>query len=327
MTSPNVDRIKSLTDKLLFSDGSSVNSRSSDIVINKNKLGFSIDISGVGLDEAEKIRTLTINEIKEREGFEKISIVLTSMRASKKDEKPKLHIEGVKEIIVVAAGKGGVGKSTISALLAHKLKNEGKKVGIIDADIYGPSIPNLFSLNGKPELENSKMLPLENYGIYINSIGFLTAPSASVSWRGPMTSKALYQLLSLTKWTDLDYLIIDTPPGTGDIHLSLLQNYIIDKVIMVSTPQKIAEIDVSRAINLYKKFNVPIAGIIENMSYFIDPTSSKKIKIFAGDSSSKISQEHNIPILAKIAITPKLSVACDSGCDLQEFIQLLPFEL
>ncbi len=327
MTSSNVDRIQTLTDKLLFSDGSSVNSRASDIVINKNNLGFSIDISGINLDEAEKIRALAIDEIKKQENFEKISIVLTSMRASQKDEKPKLHIEGVKEIIVVAAGKGGVGKSTISALLAHKLKNEGKKVGIIDADIYGPSIPNIFNLSGKPELENSKMLPLENYGIYVNSIGFLTDPSASVSWRGPMTSKALYQLLSLTKWTDLDYLIIDTPPGTGDIHLSLLQNYIIDKVIMVSTPQKIAELDVTRAINLYKKFNVPIAGIIENMSHYIDPTSGKEIKIFAGDSSSKVSKEHNIPILAKIAITPKLSVACDAGDDLKGFIQLLPFEL
>jgi len=327
MTSPNIDRIKSLTDKLLFSDGSSVNSRSSDAVINKNNLGFSIDISGINLDEAEKIRALTINEIKIQEGFEKISIVLTSMRASRKDEKPKLHIENVKEIIVVAAGKGGVGKSTISALLAHKLKNEGKKVGIIDADIYGPSIPNIFNLSGKPELEDSKMLPLENYGIYVNSIGFLTDPSASVSWRGPMTSKALYQLLSLTKWPDLDYLIIDTPPGTGDIHLSLLQNYIIDKVIMVSTPQKIAEIDVTRAINLYKKFNVPIAGIIENMSYYIDPSSGKEINIFAGDSSNKISKEHNIPILTKLAITPKLSTACDSGANLKEFISLLSFEI
>ena len=130
MTSSNVDRIQTLTDKLLFSDGSSVNSRASDIVINKNNLGFSIDISGINLDEAEKIRALAIDEIKKQENFEKISIVLTSMRASQKDEKPKLHIEGVKEIIVVAAGKGGVGKSTISALLAHKLKNEGKKVGI-----------------------------------------------------------------------------------------------------------------------------------------------------------------------------------------------------
>ncbi len=327
MASSNAQIIKSLTNKILFPDGSSVDSRSSDIVINKRNLGFSIDITGIKLEEAEKIRESAIKKIREQENFEKISIVLTSSKANQKDEKPKLHIEGVKEIIIVAAGKGGVGKSTISAILAHKLKNEGKKVGIIDADIYGPSIPNIFSLSGRPELEDSKMLPLENYGIYINSIGFLTDPNSSVSWRGPMTSKAVYQLLSLTKWNDLDYLIIDTPPGTGDIHLSLLQNYIIDKVIMVSTPQKISELDVSRSINLYKKFNIPIFGIIENMSHYIDPSTKHEIELFTGDSGNRIAKEHDIPMLAKIAITPELSIACDSGNDLEEFVQLLDFKI
>jgi ATP-binding protein involved in chromosome partitioning len=327
MTSPNTNRIKSITNKLLFSDGSSIDSRASDIVINKNNLGFSIDITDIDIKEAEQMRKVAISELEKQEDYEKISIVLTSSRKNQKDEKPKLHIEGVKEIIVVAAGKGGVGKSTISALLANKLKNEGKKVGIIDADIYGPSIPNIFGLKGKPELDGTKMIPLENYGIYVNSIGFLTDPAASVSWRGPMTSKALYQLLSLTKWDNLDYLIIDTPPGTGDIHLSLLQNYIIDKVIMVATPQKIAELDVSRAINLYKKFNIPIAGIIENMSYYIDQNTGAEIKIFAGNGSSNLAKEHNIPILAKLAILPELSVACDQGGDLKPFINNLDFEL
>lgn len=327
MTSSNAERIKTLTDKLLFSDGSSVSSRSSDIVINKNNLGFSIDISGIELKEAEKVRQLAIAEIEKHENFDKVSIVLTSMRTSKKDERPKLHVDGVKEIIVIAAGKGGVGKSTVAALLAHKLANEGKKVGIIDADIYGPSIPHMLDLSGKPHVEDKKMIPLENYGISVNSIGFLTEPGASVSWRGPMTSKALYQLLSLTKWNDLDYLIIDTPPGTGDIHLSLLQNYIIDKVIMVVTPQKIAELDVSRAISLYRKFNVSIFGIVENMHHYIDQNSGKEIKIFTGDSSSKISQENNISVLAKLPITPELSAACDSGSDLKAFTQLLNFDL
>jgi ATP-binding protein involved in chromosome partitioning len=327
MTSPNANRIKSITSKLLFSDGTSIDSRSSDIVINKKNLGFSIDITDIDMKEAEQMRKITINELEKQEDYDRISIVLTSTRKAQKDEKPKLHIEVVKEIIVVAAGKGGVGKSTISALLAHKLKNEGKKVGIIDADIYGPSIPNIFGLKGKPRLDGTKMLPLENYGIYVNSIGFLTDPSASISWRGPMTSKALYQLLSLTKWDNLDYLIIDTPPGTGDIHLSLLQNYIIDKVIMVATPQKIAELDVSRAINLYKKFNIPIAGIIENMSHFINQNTGEEIKIFAGDSSRNLSTEHNIPIISKLAIIPELSYACDYGNDLKPFIKNLDFKL
>ena len=327
MTSESHERIKTLTDKLSFSDGSTVSSRSSDFVINKGRLGFSIDISGIDLHEAEKVRKLTITEIEKQENFENVSIVLTSTRINKDDGKPKLHVDGVKEIIVVASGKGGVGKSTVAALLAHKLVGEGKKVGIIDADIYGPSIPHMFHLSGKPRLEDNKMIPLENYGMSVNSIGFLTEPGASVSWRGPMVSKALYQLISLTKWDNLDYLIIDTPPGTGDIHLSLLQNYIVDKVIMVVMPQKIAELDVSRAINLYKKFKVPIYGIIENMTHYIDQNTGKEIKIFAGSSSSKISQEHNIPVLAKLPIIPELSASCDSGSDLKEFSKLLSFTL
>lgn len=327
MTSSNVQRIKTLTDKLLFSDGSSVCSRSSDIIINKNNLGFSIDISGIELKEAEKIRQLTIEVIEKNENFDKVSIVLTSARTDRKDEHPKLHVDGAREIIVVASGKGGVGKSTVAVLLAHKLVREGKKVGIIDADIYGPSIPHMLDLSGKPHVEDKKMIPLENYGISVNSIGFLTEPGASVSWRGPMTSKALYQLLSLTKWDDLDYLIIDTPPGTGDIHLSLLQNYIVNKVIMVVTPQKIAELDVSRAISLYRKFNVSVFGIIENMTHYIDPSSGKEIKIFSGDSSNTISQENNMPVLAKLPIIPELSAACDMGSDLKSFAKLLNFDL
>ena len=156
MTSSNAERIKTLTDKLLFSDGSSVRSRSSDIVINKNNLGFSIDISGIELKEAETVREQAIAEIEKYENFDKVSIVLTSSREGKKDEHPKLHVDGVKEIIVVAAGKGGVGKSTVAVLLAHKLASEGKKVGIIDADIYGPSIPHMLDLSGKPHVEDKK---------------------------------------------------------------------------------------------------------------------------------------------------------------------------
>lgn len=327
MTSEAPERIKTLISKFLFSDSSTVGSRSSDLVINNGRLGFSIDISGIDLQEAEKIRALVTGEIKKQEKFENISIVLTSARINKDEEKPKLHVDGVKEIIVVASGKGGVGKSTIAALLAHKLTAEGKKVGIIDADIYGPSIPHILDLRGKPGLEDNKMIPFENYGIKVNSIGFLTEPGASVSWRGPMVSKALYQLISLTKWDSLDYLIIDTPPGTGDIHLSLLQNYIVDKVVMVVMPQKIAELDVNRAINLYKKFKVPIYGIIENMTHYIDQNTKKEVKIFTGSSGKKISQEHNVPVLAKLPIIPELSVACDSGKDLKEFSQLLSFFL
>ena len=325
MTITKSDRIKEIRSNLLLSDGSSVQSRSSEIVVNGSNIGFSLDITGIELAEAESVRNQTIKKIQETTDFEKINIVLTSTRKSQNTstEKPKIQIEGVGQILLIASGKGGVGKSTIAALLAHKLKSDGKKVGIVDADIYGPSIPHLFSLKGKPELDDNKMVPLENYGIVVNSIGFLTEPSASISWRGPMASKAIYQLLSLTKWGRLDYLIIDSPPGTGDIHLSILQNYIIDQVIMVTTPQKISKIDVSRAVNLYKKFHVPIWGVIENMSYYTIPQTGEKIEIFTGDGGNKISFEHKLELLTKLPIESRLSIACDAGGDLSEFSYLL----
>ena len=326
MTNFNTQQIHAIISKITFSDASSVQERASDMVIKNSNLGFSLDITGLEPLHAEEIRNTTIQQLQNIKNIGKISIVLTSNREasiSSKTEKAKLHIEGVSKVILVAAGKGGVGKSTISALLAHKLTAEGNKVGIIDADIYGPSIPHIFGLQGKPTLENDRMIPLQNYNILVNSIGFLTAPSASISWRGPMTSKALYQLLSLTNWGKLDYLIIDTPPGTGDIHLSLLQNYIIDKVLMVTTPQKISELDVSRAIGLYNKFNIPIIGIIENMSYYIEPQSKQKIQLFSGRSGEIIAEKYNIPLLAQLPINPGLSADCDSGQDLSRYSELL----
>ena len=325
MTITKSNRINEIRTNLLLSDGTTVQSRSSDIIVNGSNVGFSLDISGIELAEAESIRAQIIKAIQEATDFEKISVVLTSTRKnqSASNEKAKIQIEGVGKVLLVASGKGGVGKSMIASLLAHKLKVDGKKVGIVDADIYGPSIPHLFSLKGKPELDDNKMVPLENYGIVVNSIGFLTEPSASISWRGPMVSKAIYQLLSLTNWGKLDYLIIDSPPGTGDIHLSILQNYIIDQVIMVTTPQKISEIDVSRAVSLYKKFNVPILGVIENMSYYVIPKTGESISIFTGDGGNKIAFDHNLDLLTKLPIDPRISIACDAGADLSQFSYLL----
>ena len=325
MTITKSNRINEIRTNLLLSDGTTVQSRSSDIIVNGSNVGFSLDISGIELAEAESIRAQIIKAIQEATDFEKISVVLTSTRKnqSASNEKAKIQIEGVGKVLLVASGKGGVGKSMIASLLAHKLKDDGKKVGIVDADIYGPSIPHLFSLKGKPELDDNKMVPLENYGIVVNSIGFLTEPSASISWRGPMVSKAIYQLLSLTNWGKLDYLIIDSPPGTGDIHLSILQNYIIDQVIMVTTPQKISEIDVSRAVSLYKKFNAPILGVIENMSYYVIPKTGESISIFTGDGGNKIAFDHNLDLLTKLPIDPRISIACDAGADLSQFSYLL----
>jgi ATP-binding protein involved in chromosome partitioning len=323
-------QIKTKIANIVFSDNSKVIERSSEIIIKDNDIGFSIDINGIDLAEAKRVRELVIIELQEIVAIGKINIVLTASEKKQKlqqDKNSKIILDNIDKVILVAAGKGGVGKSTLSALLAQKLANQGKKVGIVDADIYGPSIPNIFALSGIPEILNKRMIPLCNHNVKVNSIGFITDPLSSISWRGPMTSKALYKLISLTNWGELDYLIVDTPPGTGDIHLSLLQNYLISGVIMITTPQKISAIDVTRAINLYKKFSIPIIGVIENMSYYTSQNSSEKINIFSGDSGKQLSIDHNIPLLAKIALNTGLAKTCDLGESLANYFNLIDFEI
>ena len=327
MTIIEQDIISEIIDNIFFNDGTSVKSRASKPVIKDLNLGFSVDITDLEMHHAQEVRSEVVKRINAVIRFEKISIVLTSSRRTpetKAIQQPKLHIEGVKNIYLIASGKGGVGKSTVTALIAYKLLGLGKRVGIVDADIYGPSIPNIFGVNSMPEIVDKRMVALQSHGIKLNSIGFISAPTSSISWRGPMAGKALYQLLSLTNWGELDYLIIDSPPGTGDIHLSLLQNYNIDQVFAVTTPQKISTTDVARALNLYKKFGVHIAGIIENMSHYIDPKTNEQIKIFSGNGGEKLSADFNIPLIAQIPVLPELSVRCDAGEDLSNFIYLLP---
>lgn len=327
MTKINESQIQSKLNEIIFSDSSTMLSRSSKIKQNESDIGFSVDITALNLKQAEEKRLEAIDSLSQIDGIGKISIVLTSSKKESHLEaagsRDKIHIEGAKYVLAVAAGKGGVGKSTVSALIAEKLTQSGKKVGIVDADIYGPSIPQIFGIQGKPIINDKKMEPLTSRGIEVNSIGFLTAPGSSISWRGPMVSKALYQLLSLTQWGDLDYLIIDLPPGTGDIHLSLLQNYIVDSVIMVTTPQKISQIDVCRAIDLYKKFNVNILGIIENMSYFIDPITGQPRALFSGNAGQEIADSYKFPLLAKLPIEPGLADSCDRGESLMKYADLM----
>ena len=210
------------------------------------------------------------------------------------------------KIILVASGKGGVGKSTVSFLLAKSLQRKGKKVGILDADIYGPSIPTILGAqNSVPEAVDGIFQPVEKDGIKLNSIGFLVKEESALAWRGPMLTKALDQLLFSTNWSECEYLIVDMPPGTGDIHISFVQKAKIFGAIIVTTPDIVAEKDVIRAIDLYKKVNLPILGIIENMSYL--KNGDDLISIFSGSSAEKISENYGIKLIAKLPIIPMLS--------------------
>lgn len=178
--------------------------------------------------------------------------------------KERLKIVNEGKVIMITSGKGGVGKSTISSLLSSSLSSYGLNIGLVDIDLYGPSIPHIFDIEEIPEIVDKRMLPICKYGVYINSLGLIASKDSAISWRGPIANKVIYQLLMLTRWPELDYLIIDTPPGTGDIHLSILQNYHIDDVILITLPEALSKIDVRRSIDLYRKFDVNIKGYIEN---------------------------------------------------------------
>ncbi|OYT13153.1 MAG: hypothetical protein B6I19_06605 [Bacteroidetes bacterium 4572_114] len=227
-------------------------------------------------------------------------------------------LAGIKHIIAVASGKGGVGKSTVSANLAVSLKKTGAKVGLLDADIYGPSIPLMFGLmDAKPmaEKRNGKdvIIPIEKYGIKILSIGFFVDPSQALIWRGPMASNALNQLLGDTDWGELDYLVIDLPPGTGDIHLTIVQEVSVSGIAIVSTPQEVALADARKAFSMFNsdKIKVPILGLIENMSWFTPAELPKnKYYIFGKEGGKKLAAEANVPLLGEI---PLVQGICESG--------------
>ena len=227
----------------------------------------------------------------------------------------------VKNIIAIASGKGGVGKSTVSANLAVSLAQQGAKVGLIDADIFGPSIPVMFNceheqpavkeMNGK-----NMILPLEQYGIKLISIGFLAPPDSAVVWRGPMASSALKQFISDTHWGELDYLLIDLPPGTSDIHLTMVQTVPVTGALIVTTPQKVALADARKGIAMFKQpqINVPVLGIIENMAYFTPPElPDKKYFIFGESGGANLSKQFDVPLLGQLPIEQEVRESGDSG--------------
>ncbi len=233
-------------------------------------------------------------------------------------------LSGVKNIVAVISGKGGVGKSTVAANLAVSLAKDGNKVGILDADVLGPSVPIMFGVEGgQPKVIERKgkpvLLPLENYGIKILSIGFFVKPEQALMWRGSMANNAFNQLMTDCDWGELDYLVIDMPPGTGDIQLTLAQNYNITGAVLVTTPQKVAAADVRRAAMMYRqeKLTIPLLGIIENMSYFIpEDQPDKKYYIFGQGASDQLANELGIKVLGRIPIDPKVTETGDKGTPL-----------
>ncbi len=265
-------------------------------------------------------------ELAKIKGIEKILIIVTAhsentgaspQMNSAKTPPPENSIRppNIKQLIAVGSGKGGVGKSTIAYNLALALSKLGKKVGLIDADIYGPSVPTLLGLSDERAdvSDENRIIPKEKSGIKAMSIGFIVPKDAALIWRGPMLSKALGQLFMGTDWGTLDYLIIDLPPGTGDVQLSLAQQANIDGVIMVATPQELALADVRRGIDMFKKAKVPVIGMIENMSFLKDEATGLEIDLFGRGGAKKAAEELGLPFLGEINFFPSLQKASSEG--------------
>ena len=284
-----------------------------------------LEISTPALHIKKRAKSDIIKTIKEKVSEDAKVIVNIKIEVPIQPANPNLikgkKIPGIKNIIAVASGKGGVGKSTITANLAVTLSKMGYKVGVLDADIYGPSIPMMFDvINERPLSKTidgkSKMKPVENYGVSILSIGFFTTPEQAVIWRGPMASKALNQLIFDAAWGHLDYMLIDLPPGTGDIHLSIMQSMPITGAVVVSTPQAVALADARRGVSMFQQDNiqVPVLGIIENMAYFIpEELPENKYYIFGKEGAKNLSNDLNIPFLGEIPLVQSIREAGDNG--------------
>lgn len=296
----------------------------SNIQIFGDQIDIDLKINNPSLQARKKIDVEILKAIHSKINIKakiKTNIKVDSSRPTPSHPIKGKPIAGIDSIIAIASGKGGVGKSTVTANIAVTLAKMGLKVGVLDADIYGPSMPLMFDLEGERPVAievdgKSKMQPLESYGVKILSIGFFTKPDQAVIWRGPMASKALNQLIFDAAWGELDFLLIDLPPGTGDIHLSIVQALPITGAIVVSTPQQIALADARKGIAMFQQesIQIPVLGIVENMAYFTpDELPDSKYYIFGKDGAKALSESKNIPLLGSLPLVQTIREAADYG--------------
>ncbi len=292
-----------------------------DVNISDSEVSFKVVLTTPACPMKDKIEKACIQAVQKEVGNNvNVKIEMTARTTSNRID-PKELLPNVKNIIAVASGKGGVGKSTVAVNIAVGLANKGAKVGLIDADIYGPSIPTMLGLRGQQPKVNTVgevqvLKPLEAHGIKTLSFGFLVAEDQAVVWRGPMVSSAFRQFITDCDWGELDYMIIDLPPGTGDIHLTLTQTVPVTGAVVVTTPQEVALADAKKAIGMFRndKINIPVIGVVENMSYFTpEELPNNKYYIFGSGGGSTLAQKYDIPFLGEIPLVQGIRESGDSG--------------
>jgi ATP-binding protein involved in chromosome partitioning len=296
-----------------------------DIKIEGNHISFTVVLTTPACPLKDLIRNACVNAVKLLVNKDADVLVNFTANTTSNRNDPKTVLPNVKNIIAVVSGKGGVGKSTVASNLALALASDGAKVGLMDADIYGPSVPIMFGVRGERPMmvpgkgEKGMILPVERYGIKLMSIGLLVDDKNAVVWRGPMASSAIRQFVTDVHWDDLDYLVIDMPPGTGDIHLTLVQTVPVTGIVVVTTPQEVALADAKKAIAMFgqSQINVPIIGLVENMSYFISPgmpdDEASRQYIFGKEGGKRLADEYDIPFLGQIPLVQKIREGGDKG--------------
>jgi ATP-binding protein involved in chromosome partitioning len=295
----------------------------SDIAIQGGTVMFALTTTPQHARTMENLRGAIEKAVLAIPGIEKAMVALTAERAPGQPGQPQgqpaargTGVPGIRHLIAVASGKGGVGKSTTAVNLALALHSLGLKVAVLDADVYGPSMPKLFGLSGKPEAsgaEGKKMKPMTRYGVELMSIGFLVPEDTAMIWRGPMVMSALTQLLRDTEWSPADVMVIDMPPGTGDVQLTLAQQTPLSGAVIVSTPQDLALIDARKGLNMFRKVNVPVIGIVENMSYFVCGKCGERHEIFGHGGAKEEAQRIGVPFLGEIPLDKEVRLRSDSG--------------
>lgn len=296
-----------------------------DISIVDKKVAFTVNLTTPACPMKDQIQRACVNAIhhlvdKDAQVEANMSSKVTAPANSPANNPapasgPVNLLGGVKNIIAVASGKGGVGKSTIAVNLAVALAKTGAKVGLVDTDVYGPSIPTMFGLHTRPNITtNKKLIPLEKYGVKLISMGFLVDANEAVVWRGPMASSAVKQFLTEVMWEELDYLVMDLPPGTGDIQLTIVQTVPLTGAVIVSTPQTVALDDAKKGVAMFNKVNVPVLGIVENMAYFVPPDMpDKKYHIFGKDGARNLATTLNVPFLGEVPLEQFVREGGDNG--------------